>query len=604
MPYRKGRLWGYADTTGRVVIAPVFSNEPEKFLGGYGQVNTRQANPVTPFAKRYARPGGVYLFLNARGDMLWPDRRHAVLLGADSSLILVKQRGRYFDSAVYRFSRTTTGRLRLRKKQLVPPEGGGVTGVDGLGAGRGIAYLRQNLPAKANVLAPQLLRAALVDKQGRRLTGFDYARIHPFRNGLARFEQTGRDVDQWGLLDRQGREVLPGLYQDVEDGGRGRLLANRRVDRDHTCFILDTLGRQVGPVRAGSLYWVAMGQLLSWDDGAGSWRLVDPEGRLLLDGQVFTRIDRYDNGTVLVLAGPGRVGVLAPDLSWIVPLQAQRFYYTPAFAPQTMDPYWRAAQFVSRGRQHHVLSLRDGRTITTMAYDTILVSFSDMYFGAVRNGRHYVLNRQGREIAEGDLVLGYGDNIHWRPEGWYQDHVCVRPASWAPVVRQKREVALLDSLGRPQTAWWPYEAERNGHGCPPPVYTCNGLSILTLCDSSTKMGVGDRSGRLVIPFGEYSIRYRSGLYMTMAEHIHLFTDSGKAIPFPAKVVAELRPQGWAASPEALVNRDGRAYLPPPGHTWELRLFFGEHYEGYPFEFGIWKTTWGYVTKGGRMLWEH
>ena len=270
IPYRKGKLWGYADTTGRLVIAPVFETEPKVFLSGFGQIITRQRDPVTPFAKRYARPGSVYMFLNARGDLLWADRRHAVLLGADSSLLLVKQQGRYFDSVVYRFSRTATGRLWLRKEQLLPKAGLQVDAVGGLGPDRGIAYRRQNLPAKVNMLAPQLLQTALMDKQGRLLTGFNYARIYPFRHGVARFEQTGRDTDQWGLLDRQGQEVLPGVYQQVEDGGQGHLLANRRVGRERTCFLLDTLGRQVGPVRLGSLYWVVPGQLLSWLDEAGA----------------------------------------------------------------------------------------------------------------------------------------------------------------------------------------------------------------------------------------------------------------------------------------------------------------------------------------------
>jgi hypothetical protein len=345
------------------------------------------------------------------------------------------------------------------------------------------------------------------------------------------------------------------------------------------------------------------GQLLSWLDEAGAWRLMSPAGHVVLNGQVFTRIERYNSGTVQVFDGPDRVGVLSSSLRWLVPLQPQRFYYAAAFDPRTTDPYWRTAQFVARNGQHHVLSLRDGRSITTVAYDTILTSFSDSYFGAVRKGRHYVLNQQGLEIAESDIALGYGDNYRWRPDGWYVDNRCVLPASWVPVVRSGREVALVDSLGRPQTAWWPYQAERNGYGCPPPIYTCNGLSMVTQCGASLTMGVGDQSGRLIIPFSNHRIWYRNGLYLALGKDIQLFTDTGKALFFPARASAKLLPHGWAASTMALVNRDGRLYSVPPGQLWEKQLFLGEKYESYPFEFGFWKTQWGYVTEAGRLLWE-
>lgn len=603
IPYRKGQLWGYADTTGRVVIRPVFEYEPEVFLCGFGQVVTRLPYPKSAFAKRYARPGSMFLFLNARGDLLWADRRHAVLLRTDSSLTLIKKKGHYFDSAAFCFGRTTTGWPVLRKEQLLPPEGLLVDAVGGLGADRGIAYYRlQKLPAKVNMLASQLRRAALLDKQGRLLTGFNYASIYPFRHGVARFEQTGRGSDQWGLLDRQGRELLPGVYEAVEDGGLGRLLANRQVGRERTCFLLDTLGRRVGPVRHGAMYWVAPGQVLSWGEGAETgWRLLNSDGSVLCNGRVFTRVDRHDNGTVLVQDGPGRAGVLSPDLRWLVPVQPQRFYYISAFDIRKPDAYWRTTQFVARGRQHHVLSLRDGRFITTTAYDTILTSFGDVYFGAVRNGRHYVLNRQGREIAEGDIVPDHGDSYRWHPDG-RNEGLCAPPMPWVPVVRGGREVALLDSLGRPQTAWWPYEAERGGHGCPPPIYTCNGLSIVTRCGPASAVGVGDRSRQLVIPFGKYSVQYRDGLYLVGHEPIRLFTETGTAVPFEAKVTARLLQGGWAVSHQALVNRDGRTYSPPPNQSWKTRLLLGGSYESYPFEFGFWKTEWGYVTIHGRQLW--
>lgn len=600
IPYHKGNRWGYADTTGRVVIAPVFENEPEVFLCGFGQVISRVHEPQSEFSKRYAQPGSPLLFLNARGDLLWADRRHAVLLGADSSLQLVKQEGLFFDSVVYRFSRAITGRPLLRKEQLLPKGGPLVDAVAGLGAERGIAYRKQSLPPKANVLAPQLLRTALVDKQGHLLTGFNYSDIHPFRHGLARFEQTGRASGQWGLLDRQGREVLPGAYEQIEDGDQGRLLANRQVGNERTCFIVDTLGQRVGPVRAGALYWVVPGRMLGWGTEAG-WRLVDPDGRVLLNGQVFTHMYRHAQGTVLVQDGPERMGILSPELRWLVPLQPQRLYYTAAFPLRNADPYWRTAQFVARGGQHHVVSLRDGRSITTTAYDTILASFGDVYFGVVREGRHYVLNRQGREIAEGDIVPDHGDSYQWPRDG-RNVGPCVPPTPWVPVVRGGREVALLDSLGRPQTAWWPYRAERNGHGCPPPIFTCNGLSIVTRCGPDGAVGVGDRSGRLVIPFGKYDIRYRSGLYLVGHAPYRVFTETGNAVPFPATVAARLLPGGWAVSAQALVHWDGRTYLPPPNQSWETRLFLGEKYESYPFEFGFWKTERGYVTQAGRRLW--
>ena len=71
IPYRKGNLWGFSDTTGRLIIKPRFPEEPTVFINGYAASQVSEVEQALqakegPYVHDYRK---LRLF-NAQGDMV------------------------------------------------------------------------------------------------------------------------------------------------------------------------------------------------------------------------------------------------------------------------------------------------------------------------------------------------------------------------------------------------------------------------------------------------------------------------------------------------------------------------------------------------------
>ncbi|MGI4870578.1 MAG: WG repeat-containing protein [Janthinobacterium lividum] len=312
VPYRRGDLWGYADTTGRVIIAPVLTSAPLFSAAGLVRIDAYYELPRQNPNQRpvdyddyqdlgeLARPQRR-LFLNARGECLRVLPHEVALLETDGSLQLAP---RYIDAnagrlevvdipppldLVQTFSwqmpteQLTTRRLgRARLERRLAHSASSVVyyypqlpdrlGYSAVRHRLGIrqVHRRRYGPAHRKLAwVEKDTDYALLDENGRRLTPYKYGQVGGFSEGLAvatQYERKGRPY-ACGLLDRQGHEVLPVRYAHVSAFWQGGAVVgvgrpNRLPQQPDTLRygIVDGQGRWVLPPQA---------DLLSDPDAAG-----------------------------------------------------------------------------------------------------------------------------------------------------------------------------------------------------------------------------------------------------------------------------------------------------------------------------------------------
>ena len=304
VPYRRGKLWGYADTTGRVVIAPVLTSAPLFSSAGFVRIDAYYQLPGQHAHHLDANPDDYRdlatlgrpqqrLFLNARGECLRALPHEVALLEADGSLQLAP---RYVDANAGRLElidipppldlvqtfwwlvpkqQLTTrrlGRARLERR-LVQGASSDVYHYPQLPDRIEYSAVRHYLGFKRvhrrrygpahHKLAWLKTRTpyALLDENGRRLTPYRYERIGDFSEGLAVVTQYERKRHSYacGLLDRQGHEVLPVRYAYVSafcQGGAVVGVGQRKDSRQPDTLrygIVDGLGHWVLPPQADQL---------------------------------------------------------------------------------------------------------------------------------------------------------------------------------------------------------------------------------------------------------------------------------------------------------------------------------------------------------------
>lgn len=585
IPYRKGpgghHRWGYADTTGRVIIAPTFTREPDFFVRGFGQYSYEpEMEAEAKSEKAYEGWPSVWVFFNARGETLRADKDHAVVLLPDSSLGLVERRTNLLAPALVQFKRHHDGKVVF----VTEPVGNVLGESEVLGEGRVMGYQKQNLPAKAWRLAPELYHVALLDGQGHRLTPYRYMRIHPFHHGYARCERAVGNTSCWGLLDRSGREVALPVYEYLSEVANNRMLVRRVVSGMPQSALLDTTGHLVRPLHPAWAYWLVPGQLLAEqpDGRGGPVTLFDGNGRPLLGGQRLTAAEPTQRGSVVVECAPGAAGLLDTQARWIVPCGQYRFvrrnYSWRGLALPPDMPY----QEVQAGRYYGVLDKRDGHAIVPVRYDTLLAIAYPVAYVARRAGHTFVLDAQGHEVVEGTLAPG---STHTELEN--------SPAPLLPVLRPTGEVALFDAGGHRLTAWWPHTRHHL------PQLGSHGRSFVF--DSKTEQwGLIDSVGRVLLPFTYQWVRFRDGLYSggTATKEglgYQLFDDNLRLLHSALNSQDQDR---------IVLDRRGRAVAAPPGEQWQHAPAINGGYHPYPFEFGVWYTGAGaYATRGGTKLWE-
>ncbi|GAA4350347.1 hypothetical protein GCM10023185_08060 [Hymenobacter saemangeumensis] len=576
VPYRRGQRWGYADTTGRVVVEPVLLAAPPFSAAGFVRVDAYfdsgserellrdfKYDDKCPDFEDVSQPQ-VRLFVNARGEFMRVKANEAALIQPDGSLLL---RPRYADA--------NAGQLELLdvspavgvveqlewdtpKNQLTTRRMGtaaferrltrGATELEYPAAPDRWAYADyQRVYGNIRIYGRcgsfrdhkgwrrELTKMALMDEKGRLLTGYRYRSIGDFQNGLAVVLGADRRKQGYGLLDRQGREVLPTRYTQVSVGVTGGAVVQQASDGAHggqsRYGIVNQQGEWVLPLQADKLsapdahglvrrlhtdktveFLTMQGQpafesALKLREAEGFWQgrawaltdagpgLLDAHGRwVVAPGRYDLLQDIYNEsrhlGRELTLrdGSSGREGndLLSFSPSWPM---AKKLSGSTAADYQHPDSSY---LIVRRAGLYGLVSRATGREVLPCRYDR-LTSWVGDYGCGVRNNQSFLLTaRGGRELAAG-MYNGEWYNLPGRGPMF---QVYLSPHRWL----------VVDSSGRPATALLPSERGM----C---FLTPEKLVLLSQEGKggsyATAQAIADTTGRVLVSYGgaiEYSGR--------------------------------------------------------------------------------------------------
>ncbi|WP_022821644.1 WG repeat-containing protein [Hymenobacter norwichensis] len=526
VPFRRttgtGTTWGYADTTGRLVVQTALAQEPPLLVGGY--------------AKMEVKPAG-YWVLNARGEYLrvGPDE---VVVPAKQGGLMVRAKadntGQVYVSGFPQefWKDDTTPRRYCTDEDYADPTGrryrreplqlgwqAPAQYPKALPLGDGLFSVKQSdNGASAELWQPG--KYALLNGAGQRLTAFRYDWLEHFRNGRALLQRDGRI----GYLDRQGREAIGPRYADVygeKFAGDLAATAEREfswgvvqvLDDSLRRGVIDTTGRVVVPFRR----WLA----LSEPDGAGFMRaqgrtaagdtltqFFRPDGRPAFRA-TFTAATDFWQGRAVVRRGRF-YGLINRRGQLVVPCRYEALYfpeprtnlfdaepepiavqnslcefvssYSSFERPELVDTLY--MQFWHQGKSGFV-ERRRGRQIVPPRYH-VVEGFRNGFAWVRRDTQDYLLDRRGREITAAHPDSYFWD---WQRSNGRQTHFLLTTES-----RQgfSDTWMLTDTLGRvlipPQS-----------RGLFPREVTGGGLVIVYTDAEWGLMGAG---GQWVLPLGQ------------------------------------------------------------------------------------------------------
>jgi len=710
IPYRAGKLWGYADTTGRVVIRPCLENEPygaDFFTRGFVLVSPYvQAASLPP-----AREASDYrlAILNARGEVLRVRWSEAAVAQPDGSLQLVSRWRAYgqlepapLDSAA-RSGFSDWGLRRVVPDRRDEPEPGLGDSLRYqarlLGAHRGT---RADFPFHSGRAASDNVRTyprtqglyALTDRQGRLLTGYRFVSIDSFYEGRARVR-----LPIWHYLVPP-RRAAPYSYSNVADNVTGFIdtLGVFMPTPPPTAFRHgravvfysgtepdSAFGMRYGIIdRAGHYEVPLQYAALSVPDAEGYIRVLGerqrylaPPGQPSLVGQVFTHAGPFGQGRARAQRG-SRIGLIDARGRWVTRRAYQQLieppqlrYRTWMYGGEYQRDYLAASNFALDANGHYRSSPEDAASYGHPAFLRVRFPAADpAYLVAQRGGKYgLVARRSGRET-----VPARYDSVLFNP---YRGLACLRRAGqpYVVAVASGRELAaaeyggidfltprgerlryltrpapaawaLLDTLGRLRTPWVP------GTGYPTPQgwLLSHEPEGYTLRDSTGRLAYRSRFA-ITSPqwdpiWDEVQMLYWHArtnwrFQATPTWLLPLRPDPHPDTPVAFAVADSLHPRlldarlhelarlpagavalrsGWAWQVEEghvghlgyQGYRDYQAYqlysdtgqrlpAPPPGTQW-----LSPGVLNYPrawHQHGVLPTTQGYVTRGGRKLWE-
>lgn len=519
MPYRKGSLWGFCDTTGRVWLRPVFQVEPhgEAFAKGLLAFSELHLTGRWPPKGRDFRAENQYV-CNAHGELLRSPWRHprAFVVQPDSSLVAVRRVQATGKPALRVETDPTLAEganwaLKPVTNQTPPrllraPYTDSEADVESLGGGyyaaarrqwwrpaRRLRYRSGNCGETSTLVIHGYTHRAVFDATGRRITRFRYESISRLVEGT----------------------LLVGVGEGLRASRDWELLYGRTPVRKHetpTRFGLITpQGRRLLPIRYASLKRLGPGRFEATEEANGqTWY-----SRLTSRGKVV-RARQTEPFAVGDTAGCGR-----PFVPYVPPLAPPAPPPPPELLPDT------TAYVLTYQLTHSRLGTQYTQThLTLTAPDGRVLYASDSAYPAALNFDQHMPYCDNSQTIRRALTVA---EVAGR-----QPVICEALQKFTPVT-YKKKVRLLDLNG-------------NVIGSPPYSYV-------------TVLGGGWYWARL---------------------------DTGVS-PGP---------------PPDLFAPDGRRWPCPAGAHWQPRYEerFRDKFER-PFARGVMRTSKGYVTRGGRALWE-
>ena len=365
IPYRKGNLWGYADTTGRVIVAPVLLEEPRIITEREAFVpipltsvpfflEPGAAEPAKRLKKEVANKEAI---MNARGEVLLKLYFTQTLLLPNGSLLegsakphpgelILKPYSPPFQPA--RSFNWQTKNWDTVRVPLHPPHRRWLG--QALGPNRyaysfrrspfwALSRLAKHRPHRLHRFWKELNSSGgivLTDSTTHRVSRVKYIDISPFHENRAqawlrhtRLVGRGpqRQAQRWVYLDRQGHEMVqvPPETTDATDfeGGTALLWVKRRIDYypsyTRTGGIIDSLGRVLVPLTS-ALSNPDEDGLLRLREAAGAdsvTHFITRQGQPAFPHKVFRRAGPFYNGRAWAESLDGRQGLLNRRGEWV-----------------------------------------------------------------------------------------------------------------------------------------------------------------------------------------------------------------------------------------------------------------------------------------------
>lgn len=376
VPYRAGNALAYADTSGRLVIAPFGpwpgTSNSRFFQQGFVviQPSLKKITPLSDTSPRRREPVRLVI-LNARGEVLLVRRSEAAVFQPDGSLVcrphwqahglpelralpLVEAgRSNYFNSWVMAPA--------LSFHDQAPAHATGISLPDTLTWDRNLPYvewvgIRRVARAQETTTKQGRLtqRFALGDWQGHLLTKFAFSAIQNFREGKAVAELASdppvrnpsqlttrtRSRPQFVYLDTLGRQLPNGVFDYAGPFCRGRAVVG--------------VGSRMGVIDAQGHFLIPLGKhRISGPDAEGYLTLAKPDSAkgnetiqfLAPAGtppipQLFAEVQGFRQGRAEVRAGE-RAGLIDATGHWITAFPYE-VLHTPGelrSAPEGADQY-------------------------------------------------------------------------------------------------------------------------------------------------------------------------------------------------------------------------------------------------------------------------
>lgn len=486
VPYRKGTLWGYADTAGRVVVTPRWNFVPRLNVGG--RFSLIRYYPGQPVASQADWP---QMAVNARGETLLIPPGQALRLLPDSSLTLAAPgqpgvhyiqldgNGSNINSVLPRAA-LPGGELPYQPRHQF--ESDGRTGPLGYGL-QMREYQRWRRPYLNSHFEWKWYYPpgpnAVVDARNRRLTGYNYGQIFPFHNGRALVNRGGRH----GYLDRRGREVIaPQFGFNTQDFRWHRAIVSDAKSPQETGNqgLIDTLGRYVIPLVQGQrLLSPALALSISTRPPLLVRQLQTPtgpravflnyDGQRAFPNQVFSEALPFEQGRAWVKCQQ-KVGLLDEQGRFVLNCKYDELLFeahegigyfgynaqgfggrrglrtttSPTRANLSGSLYPVDSQHLRarRSGRYGYVRRATGQEVIPARYDSIQWGLHQGLAFMKRAGKVYMVNLAGQELAEGSFQQEF-----WRGRQRYLQ--LTRPGHWC----------LVDTTGQLRLPWQPSSIE-------------------------------------------------------------------------------------------------------------------------------------------------
>jgi hypothetical protein len=429
IPYRSGKQWGYADRSGRIIIAPQYEaaslfEEGVAIVSKEGRMALINASnePVIPFAQQML--GTIY-----KGTCL-----KIIPSGSKGIYGAVSLKNETLVPCIYDFAGRQGDFFMVTKGYL-----NGVYSLDGKMLLDTVytyihytdGFFRVSKDPRQNV-------QGLISREGKLVTPMEYMVFDRFSGGRAK----ARKGDLFGYIDSSGKEVIPPMYDLAWTFSEGHAVVESKKNGVWAYGMIDRNGKPTIPVSFQKLNDLHGGVALGRKNNG--WGLVTANGKTIIGFEYDTAVRGYETAIACKRSGKwslfnrdgkrktgfeyDSVAVIENDERSVRDFGLKRFAYDPGYlllfkngrqglcnsegkvvVPPVYDdiyPFNNGVALVKKEGKWAMIS-SGGKLITAFKYDQFIPyqagANSWKNHGVITyllNGKAGLINRKGEELTE------------------------------------------------------------------------------------------------------------------------------------------------------------------------------------------------------------